>query len=191
MREELPANEYQQNALRTENKDHESVKLRLDPHVLTFFKEELQTLIRASRNLDKIKKYLFYGKKTEGESKPQEYIDPLAQNMQTQLINDNLLRKLHAILGLCTESGELGTMLLSVLCNGENFDPQYLRSTEEKNPSDMDWAKEFGDIAWYLSLGCDSIPEDLESVLILNTDKLRKRYPNLFEEKRAQTHDGH
>lgn len=41
-------------------------------------------------------------------------------------------------------------------------------------------AKELGDIAWYLAVSADAIGYDLESILQMNVDKLRARYPDGF-----------
>ena len=46
-------------------------------------------------------------------------------------------------------------------------------------------AKELGDIAWYLSVTAYALDYDLETVLQMNVDKLRKRYPHGFEADRS------
>ena len=43
-----------------------------------------------------------------------------------------------------------------------------------------DLAKELGDVAWYIALGCEVIGIDLETVLQRNIDKLKARYPEGF-----------
>lgn len=63
----------------------------------------------------------------------------------------------------------------------------WLRSTASKVTS---WtkahiAKELGDVAWYLAVTAHAIGYDLETVLQMNVDKLRNRYPNGFEKERS------
>lgn len=42
-------------------------------------------------------------------------------------------------------------------------------------------AKELGDVAWYLAISADAIGYDLETILQMNVDKLRARYPEGFD----------
>lgn len=42
-----------------------------------------------------------------------------------------------------------------------------------------------GDVAWYLAVTAHAIGYDLETVLQMNVDKLRNRYPNGFEKERS------
>ena len=42
-------------------------------------------------------------------------------------------------------------------------------------------AKELGDVAWYIAVSAHAIGYDLETILQMNVDKLRKRYPDGFE----------
>ena len=46
-------------------------------------------------------------------------------------------------------------------------------------------AKELGDVAWYIAVAAHAIGYDLETVLQMNVDKLRNRYPNGFEKERS------
>ena len=41
--------------------------------------------------------------------------------------------------------------------------------------------KELGDVAWYLAEACFALDIELETVLNLNIEKLKKRYPEGFE----------
>nr|DAX19811.1 MAG TPA: NTP-PPase-like protein [Caudoviricetes sp.] len=45
--------------------------------------------------------------------------------------------------------------------------------------------KELGDIAWYLAVSAKALGYDLESVLQMNVDKLKKRYPEGFSVERS------
>lgn len=55
----------------------------------------------------------------------------------------------------------------------------------EKNYTKAHLAKELGDVAWYLAVTAHAIGYDLETVLQMNVDKLRNRYPNGFEAERS------
>lgn len=49
----------------------------------------------------------------------------------------------------------------------------------------MHLLKELGDVAWYLAVTTWTLGYDLETVLQMNVDKLRERYPNGFSEERS------
>lgn len=78
----------------------------------------------------------------------------------------------NAALGLCGESGEIADMVKKYLHQGHNLDFEH-------------FAKELGDVAWYLALGATVIGYDLESILQINIDKLRARYPDGFDVERS------
>lgn len=46
-------------------------------------------------------------------------------------------------------------------------------------------AKELGDVAWYLAVAAYAIGYDLDTILKMNVDKLRKRYPDGFDPERS------
>lgn len=83
----------------------------------------------------------------------------------------NLL--MNGVLGLCGESGECSDMVKKYLFQGHGLDEEHL-------------AKELGDVAWYLAVTANAIGYDLETVLQMNVDKLRKRYPAGFSADRSQ-----
>lgn len=78
----------------------------------------------------------------------------------------------NAVLGLCGESGEVADLIKKAFFQGHELDEAHL-------------AKELGDVAWYLAVGAYAIGYDLETVLQMNVDKLRKRYPDGFEVERS------
>lgn len=84
--------------------------------------------------------------------------------------NDEIL--LNGVMGLCGESGECVDIVKKYRFQGHELDNAHL-------------AKELGDVAWYLAVAAYAIGYDLETVLQLNVDKLRKRYPNGFESERS------
>ncbi len=87
-------------------------------------------------------------------------------------INKHYPRILHACLGLAGEAGECVDLVKKHLFQGHPLDKQKL-------------ADELGDVAWYLALAADSIGYDLDDILKLNIEKLRKRYPNGFEVEKS------
>lgn len=42
-------------------------------------------------------------------------------------------------------------------------------------------AKELGDVAWYLAVSANAIGYDLETIMQMNVDKLKVRYPDGFD----------
>ena len=78
----------------------------------------------------------------------------------------------NAALGLCGESGEVADLVKKAFFQGHKLDKVHL-------------AKELGDVAWYLAVGAYALDYDLETVLQMNVDKLRERYPGGFEAERS------
>lgn len=79
---------------------------------------------------------------------------------------------LNGVMGLCGESGECVDMVKKCRFQGHSLDREHI-------------AKELGDVAWYLAVAAYAIDYDLETILQMNVDKLRKRYPNGFEAERS------
>ena len=79
---------------------------------------------------------------------------------------------LNSALGLCGESGEVADLLKKYHFQGHNLDLDHV-------------AKELGDISWYLAVGAYAIGYDLETILQMNVDKLKARYPNGFSADRS------
>ena len=90
--------------------------------------------------------------------------------LRTAGTNDLLL---NGVMGLAGESGECVDLVKKYLFQGHALDREHL-------------AKELGDVAWYLAVTAYDIGYDLESVLRMNVDKLRARYPNGFDSDRSR-----
>lgn len=86
------------------------------------------------------------------------------------LTKDKLV--VNGVLGLCGESGECADMVKKNLFQGHELDKAH-------------FAKELGDVAWYLAVSAFAIGYDLETVFQMNVDKLRKRYPEGFDAERS------
>ena len=81
--------------------------------------------------------------------------------------------ELNGVMGLAGESGECVDLMKKHLFQGHILDKEHL-------------AKELGDVAWYLAVTAHAIGYDLETILQMNVDKLRKRYPDGFDAGRSQ-----
>lgn len=79
---------------------------------------------------------------------------------------------LNGALGLNGEAGEVADMVKKHLFQGHPINFEHM-------------AKELGDVAWYVAVTAHAIGYDLETILLMNVDKLRKRYPNGFEAERS------
>ena len=100
-----------------------------------------------------------------------EYQTSALRTAQTDKLTANELL-LNSALGLCGESGEVADLLKKYHFQGHNLDIDHV-------------AKELGDIAWYLAVGAYSIGYDLETILQMNVDKLKARYPDGFSTDRS------
>ncbi len=71
-------------------------------------------------------------------------------------------------LGVAGEAGEVADLIKKHLHHGHDLDKERL-------------AKELGDVAWYIALCCEVIGYDLDTVLHMNIEKLKDRYPEGFD----------
>ena len=83
---------------------------------------------------------------------------------------------LNSALGLCGESGEVADIVKKFRFQGHDLDFEHI-------------AKELGDISWYLAVGAYAIGYDLETILQMNVDKLKARYPDGFSTDRSLHRD--
>ena len=79
---------------------------------------------------------------------------------------DRLL--LNGLMGLNGEAGEAIDILKKHLFQGHELDTEHM-------------AKELGDVAWYLAVSANAIEYDLETIMQMNVDKLKVRYPDGFD----------
>ena len=75
-------------------------------------------------------------------------------------------------MGLAGEAGECTDIIKKHLFHDHELDREHL-------------AKELGDVAWYIAVGAEVIGYDLETVLQMNVDKLKARYPTGFSTDRS------
>jgi len=86
--------------------------------------------------------------------------------------NKRLLRLMHAMMGIQTESGELTDQFKRHIF--------YLQPLDETN-----LVEELGDLMWYIGLACNVLGVKLRDVQIANVRKLQKRYPHKFTVENA------
>ena len=82
--------------------------------------------------------------------------------------NDMLM---HAVLGLNSEAGEVAGI----------FQKEY--HGHEKNTEHI--LKELGDCLWMIAEACTALNVDMESVMQMNIDKLKARFPEGFSSERS------
>ena len=75
---------------------------------------------------------------------------------------------INACLGLSGEVGELNDMVKKWIFHASDMDYTHL-------------AKEVGDVLWYVAMFCESMGWDIETIMKLNIEKLKARYPEGFD----------
>lgn len=80
---------------------------------------------------------------------------------------------LNGALGLAGESGEVADIIKKDFFQGHFLDREHV-------------AKELGDVCWYVAETASALGYDLETILQMNIDKLKARYPDGFDSDRSQ-----
>lgn len=78
----------------------------------------------------------------------------------------------NGVLGLCGESGEVADLIKKHLFQGHELDKKHL-------------AKELGDVCWYIAILAKGLGYDLNTIMRMNLEKLKERYPNGFEKEKS------
>ena len=97
------------------------------------------------------------------------------QKLAMKTLNPALSKQdvlMDGVLGLCGESGEVADLLKKHLMQGHPFDRE-------------ECAKELGDVAWYLAEAATALDMDLETILRMNLEKLKRRYPEGFDVEKS------
>lgn len=144
----------------------------------------LQLFLATSELLDMIKKNVFYRREIDKAkwdtltTQVQMYATSLTRGQYLHLEQPATLdvnsRLFHAIIGAATESGELVEHLLNMLDNKEDG---------------VGVLEEFGDINWYEAIAIDELNADFEKVLTTIIEKLRKRFPDKYDDTKANNRD--
>lgn len=80
---------------------------------------------------------------------------------------------LNGALGLTGEAGEVADLVKKTFMQGHELDVEHL-------------AKELGDVCWYIAETATAIGCDLETIMKMNIEKLKKRYPDGFDSECSQ-----
>lgn len=99
-----------------------------------------------------------------------EYQQLALRTLNTELDEQGVL--LNGVMGLCGEAGEVIDIVKKHVSHGHPLDKEKI-------------ALELGDVAWYLAETAHAIGYDLETILTMNIEKLKKRYPEGFSTGRS------
>ena len=87
---------------------------------------------------------------------------------------ENLL--LQGVMGMSGESGEALDIVKKIIFQGHELN----EATREH------LIRELGDVLWYVATTAKALDTNLETVMEVNIDKLRARYPMAFDSERSQ-----
>lgn len=104
---------------------------------------------------------------SESPVKIQDTISPV-----DRIAMPSTTRLIHGAMGLCTEAGEFQDQLKRHIFYGKSLDKENLK-------------EEIGDIFWYLALLTDELGTSFEEIQKANIRKLKARYGEKFESKKA------
>ena len=99
-----------------------------------------------------------------------DYIKNAVRTVNKDLNEKELI--LNGALGLCGESGEVADIIKKHTFQGHTLDLDKLKD-------------ELGDVFWYIALLCDVCGFTFEEIQEHNINKLKKRYPEGFEEEKS------
>lgn len=94
------------------------------------------------------------------------------QKIKDRLQNTDTVRLLHAMIGLCTEGGEIQDQIKKHIFYGKDIDKVNL-------------VEELGDLMWYVAIAADTLGVSLEEIMERNNAKLEARYGKVFTEQAA------
>lgn len=103
---------------------------------------------------------------------PNEYQKLALRTANTKAMEDPIEKITNGSLGLSGESGEVADHIKKFKYQGHELNREYI-------------AKELGDICWYIALLADGIGYELETIMQMNIDKLKERYPEGFSTDRS------
>ena len=103
-----------------------------------------------------------------------EYMEAIKRT-RPNLEND-FTNQLHMVIGASTESGEL-------------LDAYKKKLAYNKDLDEINIGEEIGDIFWYLFNLCDYLGFEPEYLMWLNVRKLKIRFPDKFDEEKANNRD--
>lgn len=129
------------------------------------------------RQLDPIKKALFYGKSMVFSTASAEFdYETRCKTGPVRELSSQDVQLLHGVLGIATELEELLVQLLSHIDMGEPLD---IVNVQE----------ELGDHLWYIALAANAVGMTLPDLMRQNDAKLEKRFGPVFSEDKALNRD--
>lgn len=108
--------------------------------------------------------------KERGENMNFNEYQKLAQ--RTSNTRCSTTKLVNGVMGLNGEAGECADLVKKHMYQGHDM---YVE----------DMVKELGDVLWYIAEICEGLGVGMEEVAIHNIKKLKKRYPDGFEEERS------
>lgn len=157
--------QYVEDALKT--KSHQFHSKEVGTHR---FGSGFGEFIEAAKELDKIKKKLFYGK----GGRLFQHAEDFPLHEAARGFGPNEVDIAHAIVGIGTEAGELAEMLWEFIYGSREMDMLHLK-------------EEIGDVMWYIAILLNSIGSSFEEVAAMNISKLAARYPEKFTSANAES----
>jgi NTP pyrophosphatase (non-canonical NTP hydrolase) len=172
----MPQNNYIDEAHLTASDKYYGERVSLE-----YFRSVVKTAIESLKELDRIKKCIFYGKLIE--RKNYKTADSLFYKgtcahlpywLSNSSENDkNAVNIIHGIIGKATEAGELLEALYKTAIEGQKFDI-------------VNMQEEIGDGLWYDALMLRAVGSNFEKVQAANIAKLKQRFPDKFNEENAE-----
>lgn len=135
----------------------------------------IDRFLEAGRQLDLLKKVLYYGKAPETLGK--SYIDYIKNDVlsETTPLQQRLL---HGAIGISTESVEILEQVYA-----------HVTSKGTKELDVVNLGEELGDVAWYQAIFLRDLTLDYYSILTINIKKLAARFGDKFSAFRAENRD--
>lgn len=100
---------------------------------------------------------------------PNQYQERAARTINKS--NNILEQRQHALFGMASEVGEIHGIFQ------KHYQGHSINYTELK--------QEIGDLLWFIAEFCTASGWDMEYIMQMNLDKIERRYPDGFEEKRS------
>ncbi len=160
----MNSKKYIADAVVTESKDFKAIGKRIkQKSVMEELSKTVDALVVANRHLDQLKKLMFYNKNNLGLNMEGEESDVK--------VNKRLVRIIHSVVGLSTETGEMLEQLQKAL---------------RKEKVDLvNIGEEQGDVLWYCAILCDELGMTFEELMKTNIKKLKERFKGKFTEHYA------
>lgn len=171
----MKANQFQKEAIRTDLEDYSQVQNRLLENSSSL-KTVFDGFLLSSAGMDILKKKIMYNSTPIKLLSLDAELGKSIKEFPTDFIQkisekEDLSQLLHYSMGVITESTEIVFALGKAVKTGE---------IDKVNLSE-----EIGDIMFYLAVMATRLGFSLENIMEVNNKKLKKRYPNKFEDSLA------